>query len=70
MGLVVPKFQFSAVARNRLRRRLREVWRRDIQAHQPACDIVIRARREAYSAGFDALRAQLTAWRDVVFPPG
>ena len=54
MGLIVPKFQSSAVARNRLRRRLREIWRREIQPHQPACDLVIRARREAYGAAFAA----------------
>lgn len=66
MGLIVPRFQASAVARNRLRRRLREVWRRDIQAHQPAGDILIRARREAYAASFEALRSQLLAWRDGV----
>ena len=54
MGLIVPKFQSSAVARNRLRRRLREIWRREVQQHQPAWDLVIRARREAYGAPFDA----------------
>ena len=31
MGLIVPKFQSTAVARNRLRRRLQEIWRREIQ---------------------------------------
>jgi ribonuclease P protein component len=66
MGLIVPKFQTSAVARNRLRRRLREIWRRDIQMQQPACDLVIRARREAYAADFEVLRSQLLAWRDAV----
>ena len=64
MGLIVPRFQSTAVARNRLRRRLKEIWRRDIRAAQPAWDLVIRARREAYTASFDALRAQLVAWRD------
>jgi ribonuclease P protein component len=68
MGLIVPKFQASAVARNRLRRRLREVWRRDIQPRQPPSDIVIRARREAYGASFDALQSELLAWRDAVLP--
>jgi ribonuclease P protein component len=63
MGLIVPKFQSSAVARNRLRRRLREIWRREIQAVQPAWDLVIRARREAYAAPFTALRGELLAWR-------
>lgn len=66
MGLIVPKFQASAVARNRLRRRLREIWRQDIQPRQPAWDLVIKVRREAYTASFDALRSQLRAWREAV----
>jgi ribonuclease P protein component len=66
MGLIVPKFQSSAVARNRLRRRLREIWRQELQLHQPAWDLVIRARREAYAAPFDGLRADLLAWRHAV----
>jgi ribonuclease P protein component len=65
VGLIVPKFQSSAVARNRLRRRLREIWRRDLQSQHRSGDLVIRARREAYQAGFDELRSQLLAWRDV-----
>jgi ribonuclease P protein component len=64
LGLIVPKFQASAVARNRLRRRLREIWRRELQPQQPAGDLLIRARREAYAARFAELRAQLLAWRD------
>jgi ribonuclease P protein component len=63
MGLIVPKFQSSAVARNRLRRRLREIWRVELQSHQPAWDLVIRARREAYAASFQSLRDQMVAWR-------
>jgi ribonuclease P protein component len=64
MGLIVPKFQHSAVARNRLRRRLREVWRRELQRVQPPVDLIVRARREAYAAPFEALRDELVAWRD------
>jgi len=63
MGLIAPKFQFTAVARNRLRRRLRELWRRELMGTVPPLDVVIRARREAYDAGFAALRMQLLAWR-------
>jgi ribonuclease P protein component len=70
MGLIVPKHQSSAVARNRLRRRLRELWRQEIQPRQPSWDLVIRARREAYAASFGALRAQLLAWRDTVLAAG
>ena len=61
MGLIVPKFQSSAVARNRLRRRLREIWRLELQPHQPAWDLVIRARREAYGAPFDATPRQISS---------
>jgi ribonuclease P protein component len=70
MGLIVPRFQSSAVARNRLRRRLREIWRREVQQHQPALDLVIRARREAYAAKFAALREDLLAWRRAVLEVG
>jgi ribonuclease P protein component len=70
MGLIVPKFQASAVARNRLRRRLKELWRLELQAHQPAWDLVIRARREAYGASFDQLRGQLLTWRGAVLGAG
>jgi ribonuclease P protein component len=66
IGLIVPRFQSTAVARNRLRRRLREIWRRDLQGAVPPCDLVIRARPEAYTADFGALRAELLGWRDGV----
>ena len=70
MGLIVPRFQSSAVARNRLRRRIREIWRRELQQHQPAWDLVIRARREAYAADFTTLREDLLAWRRAVLETG
>ena len=66
MGLIVPKFQSTAVARNRLRRRLREIWRRELQPFQPGWDLVIRARREAYGAPFDRLERDLLSWRRTV----
>ena len=65
-GLIVPRHQSSAVARNRLRRRLKEIWRVELQPHQPAWDLVIRARREAYRASFAELRGDLLAWRGAV----
>ncbi len=70
MGLIVPKFHASAVARNRLRRRLKEIWRRELQPYQPAWDLVIRARRESYGASFDQLRDQLLRWRRTVLAAG
>jgi ribonuclease P protein component len=70
MGLIVPKFQSTAVARNRIRRRLREIWRLELKPAQPAWDLLIKARREAYGASFDALRADLLAWRRTVLRAG
>ena len=61
IGIIVPRFQFSAVARNRLRRRLREIVRRDALATLPPVDVVVRAKRSAYAAAFAVLRAELTA---------
>ena len=60
LGLIVPLHQSSAVARNRLRRRLREILRRDVLRNLPAVDLVIRAKRSAYAASFAVLRAELT----------
>lgn len=62
IGLIVPKFQSTGVARNRLRRQLREIWRRELQSGLTPGDLVVRARREAYRAGYDALRAEMGGW--------
>ena len=59
MAIVVPRFQFTAVARNRLRRRVKEILRRDALATLPAVDLVVRAKRAAYAASFSVLRAEL-----------
>lgn len=59
-GIIVPRFQSTAVARNRLRRRLREILRRELLARLPAVDVIVRARRAAYAAPFAVLRAELT----------
>jgi len=58
-GIIVPRHQQTAVARNRLRRRLREIMRRELQAKLPAVDLVVRAKRGAYAARFADLRAEL-----------
>ena len=60
VGVIVPRFQFTAVARNRLRRRLRELLRRELLALLPAIDLVVRTKRSAYAASFAVLRAELT----------
>src|SRR6059036_2543884 len=51
----------TAVARNRVRRRLREILRRELLGKLPAVDLVVRAKRSAYAASFADLRAELTA---------
>ena len=67
VGVVVPRYSRSAVDRNRLKRRLRELVRTRLLPNAPPADVVIRARPEAYAASYDALvidveraRAQLT----------
>jgi ribonuclease P protein component len=63
LGLVVPKHRQTAVARNRLKRRLREIGRTRmlpaLEAGGLALDLLVRARPEAYSAAFDELREEL-----------
>lgn len=58
-GIVVPRFEHTAVARNQVRRRVREILRRELLASLPPVDLVIRAKRTAYAARFTALRADL-----------
>ena len=59
IGLIVPRHKHSAVDRNRLRRRLRELIR--IQLLPNACrgDALIRAKAEAYDVSFAELRAEI-----------
>ena len=68
VGVVVPKHRRSSVERNRLKRRLREVLRRDVlprlYANDVATDILVRARKEAYLATFTQLRDELLAWME------
>ncbi len=64
IGIVVPRHQQSAVDRNRLKRRLRELVRLELlpalRARTPA-DVAIRARREAYAADMNALRQDVAS---------
>jgi RNase P protein component len=76
VGLVVPRFKQSAVARNQLKRRLRELTRVRLLPSDLPADVVVRIRPEAYRATFDLLTAdmvralgQLTRWRGTVMEP-
>jgi len=63
IGLLVPKHRQRVVDRNRLKRRLREIGRREVlprlKAEGLALDLLVRARREAYTAGYRELRDEL-----------
>lgn len=64
-GIIVPKHRRTIVERNRVKRRLREIGRRDVlprlREEGLALDVLVRARSEAYAAGFGALKAELQA---------
>ena len=55
VGIIVPRFKHSAVARNLVKRRLRELARLQILPTGLLVDIVVRIRPEAYEASFEDL---------------
>ena len=61
VGVIVPRYGHSAVERNRLRRRVREIARREwlpvAWGRERQVDVLIRARREAYERSFDEFLA-------------
>ncbi len=62
VGFVVPRYKHSAVDRNTVKRRLRELVRLhmlDPLQARPPLDVVIRAFPSAYDRDFDALRSEL-----------
>jgi ribonuclease P protein component len=63
LGLIVPKHGRRIVDRNLLKRRLREIGRRqllpELDAAGKRADILIRARGRAYGADFDSLAREV-----------
>ena len=61
VGLIVPKYNYSAVQRNKLKRRLRELTRTQLHnAERPSVqDVLLRAKKVAYDASFDELHAEI-----------
>jgi ribonuclease P protein component len=55
VAVLVPKHGFTAVRRNRLKRRLRELARLHLLTRPCSCDVMLRARRETYEASFTNL---------------
>jgi len=72
VGVVVPRYGNTAVRRNRLKRRLRELLRRDVLPRLDDAgakrDVLVRARREAYDARYVDLVAQLEGWLEDRWP--
>jgi ribonuclease P protein component len=59
LAVIVPRLRHSAVQRNRLRRRLREIGRRQVlPALAEPTDVAVRARPRAYTARFETLRRE------------
>jgi ribonuclease P protein component len=60
LAVIVPRFRETAVRRNRLRRRLREIGRRDVlpRLAEPT-DVAVRPRAAAYGTTFRILRMEL-----------
>lgn len=56
---MVPKYGHSSVERNKLKRRLRELARRQLLTRASSCDVLVRARREAYQATFERLQGDV-----------
>jgi ribonuclease P protein component len=67
LGLIVPKHGRRIVDRNVLKRRLREIGRRqilvDLNAAGLSVDVLVRARRSAYEVDFEGLSREV---RDAV----
>ena len=59
IGLIVPRFKHSAVARNRLKRQLRELARLRMLPRSLPLWTVLRIRPDAYGASFEALAADI-----------
>lgn len=65
-GAIVPRYGRSIVQRNRVRRRLRELLRREVLPRLRSAglgvDVLVRARREAYGVPYSILRDELGSW--------
>jgi ribonuclease P protein component len=67
-GVIVPRHRHTIVERNLLKRRLREILRKDIRPELArtgrTIDVLVRARRQAYGTPFRTLREELLGWME------
>jgi ribonuclease P protein component len=72
VGVVVPRYGHTAVQRNLVKRRLKEALRQELvprlDGAGAARDVLVRARREAYDAGYGELASQLRRWAEDRWP--
>ena len=59
VGIIVPRHGQSAVLRNRLKRRLREIVRQDFLDGERGLDVVVKTAPGAYAATFAELRTEI-----------
>lgn len=59
IGLIVPKHKHTAIDRNRLRRRLRELTRIQLLPAVVRGEALIRAKADAYEVSFSELREEI-----------
>lgn len=58
-GFTTPKALGSAVVRNRIRRRMREAVRLEMEQLSPGCSIIFNPRRRVLECEFSELRAEV-----------
>jgi len=72
LGLIVPKHGHRIVDRNRLRRRLREIGRRELlpalRERGVAVDVLLRVHRKAYGADFVELSREVKSTMEALWP--
>ncbi len=61
VGVIVPKHGQTAVSRNKLQRRIREILRLHLLPGMEQVDVLIRCRQSAYALSFDELKKEIRA---------
>jgi ribonuclease P protein component len=73
-AVVVPKYGHGGVERNQVKRRVRELLRREVlpvlEQNGLVLDVLVRVRRDAYGARYAVLQKELTEWVERRCPRG